>query len=79
MPHFLIVIILLLYLLTVFNLYYEWAMVNSYFGVTGESFAEAFQSYHIGIPILLTIGIDAILSAVLADAALAWNLTLIFG
>ncbi|PBK90554.1 hypothetical protein ARMGADRAFT_1111903 [Armillaria gallica] len=79
LPHFLIVIILLLYLLTVFNLYYEWAMVNSYFGVTGESFAEAFQSYHIGIPILLTIGIDAILSAVLADAALIWRCWIVWG
>ncbi len=48
------------------------------FGTTGKSFAEAYQSYHTGIAIPLAIGIDPILSTVLVDATLVWDLILFF-
>ncbi|SJL14004.1 uncharacterized protein ARMOST_17456 [Armillaria ostoyae] len=72
-PHFLIVIILLLYLLAIFDLYYEWAVGLSFFLATGKSFVEAYQSSSDSTPIILTLEIDAILSTVLADATLIWR------
>ncbi|KAK0221109.1 hypothetical protein EDD85DRAFT_1028369 [Armillaria nabsnona] len=78
-PHFLIVIILLLYLLAVFDFYDEWAASLSFFVVTGKSFLEAYQCYRISTPITLTVGIDAILSTVLADATLIWRCWIVWG
>ncbi len=43
----------------------------------GKSFWTAFE-YNLGTPIFLTLGINAILSTILADATLAWNLLFIF-
>ncbi|KAK0433291.1 hypothetical protein EV421DRAFT_1845898 [Armillaria borealis] len=72
-PRFFCGIIILLYLLAAFNFYCQWVVEASYFGVTGKSFAEAYQSYRTGIAIPLAQGIDAILSTVLADATLIWR------
>ncbi len=63
-------IIILLYLLVTFNFCCQWEVATSYFGAAGKSFAEAYQSYYPGIAIPLAIGIDTILSTVLADATL---------
>ncbi|PBK90542.1 hypothetical protein ARMGADRAFT_1082798 [Armillaria gallica] len=70
-PRFLIFIILLLYLLATFDLYNGWAMEIAYTTIpNGKTFWTAFE-YTPGTPISLAIGIDAILSMILADATLA--------
>ncbi len=70
-PRLFVFIILVLYVLATFNFYCGWAQNVSYFSIAGESFSEAFKSRRDqGTPILLTMGIDAILSTVLADATL---------
>ncbi len=43
----------------------------------GKGFWTAFE-YTPGTPILLTLGIVAILSTILADATLAWNFIIAF-
>ncbi|PBK90512.1 hypothetical protein ARMGADRAFT_1111877 [Armillaria gallica] len=77
-PLFLIFIILLLYILAMFNLYKGWAVEIAYTTLpNGESFWTAFE-YNPGTPFFLALGIDAMLSAILADAALAWDLIFIW-
>ncbi len=56
----------------------QWAVSLSLFVATGKSFLEAYQSSSVSTPIMLTLGIDAILSTVLADATLVWDLILVF-
>ncbi|PBK90556.1 hypothetical protein ARMGADRAFT_299756 [Armillaria gallica] len=72
-PQFFCGIIILLYILATFNFYCQWALDTSYFGATGKSFVDAYRSARPSIGISLTIGIDAILSTVLADATLIWR------
>ncbi|PBK90525.1 hypothetical protein ARMGADRAFT_1082783 [Armillaria gallica] len=78
-PQFFCGIIILLYLLATFNFYCQWEVATSYFGATGKNFAEAYQSYRPDIVIPLAIGIDAILSTVLADATLIWRCWIVWG
>ncbi|KAK0435524.1 hypothetical protein EV421DRAFT_2022477 [Armillaria borealis] len=68
-PHFLVFIILLLYILAIFNLYYKWAGEISTFITNGTNFWIGYTSTP-SPPILLTAGISAILSTNLADATL---------
>ncbi|KAK0433286.1 hypothetical protein EV421DRAFT_1910275 [Armillaria borealis] len=77
-PHFLILVGLLLYIFETLSLYEGWALEIAYTTLpNGESFWTAFE-YTPGTLILLTLGIDAILSTILADATLAWNSIFIF-
>ncbi len=74
-PHFLVFTILLLYIVATVGLYCEWADAYLAFITNGENFWTAYNSIpHLSI--LLTVGIVAILSTVLADATLAWDLIL---
>ncbi|KAK0446967.1 uncharacterized protein EV420DRAFT_883522 [Desarmillaria tabescens] len=78
-PHFLVFIILLLYLLATFNLYYVWDVEISNISITnGKSIWTAYN-YQFGTPITLAEGIDAILSTVLADATLIWRCWIVWG
>ncbi|PBK62452.1 hypothetical protein ARMSODRAFT_980721 [Armillaria solidipes] len=71
-PHFLVFIILLLYFLTAFNLYHGWARCIANFITPWKYFWEAIESTPPNSTLVtLTMGINAILSAVLADATLA--------
>ncbi|KAK0209551.1 hypothetical protein IW262DRAFT_1468809 [Armillaria fumosa] len=73
-PRFLILIILLLYILAALDPCVGWAVQIAYTTLpNGESFWTAFE-YNPGTPIALALGIDAILSTILADATLAWTL-----
>ncbi|KAK0221111.1 hypothetical protein EDD85DRAFT_983343 [Armillaria nabsnona] len=80
-PHFLIVTILLLYCLATYNLYYGWGVVVklNFIDTNGESFLEAYQYSPVATPLLLTQGIDALLSTVLADAILIWRCWIVWG
>ncbi|PBK90425.1 hypothetical protein ARMGADRAFT_1166857 [Armillaria gallica] len=78
-PHFLVAIILLLYLLAGFNLYRVWVgCVATFTTLAWKSVWEIFEIIGLGntTPVTLTGGVSAMLSAVLADAALAWDLIL---
>ncbi|KAK0433265.1 hypothetical protein EV421DRAFT_2023596 [Armillaria borealis] len=78
-PRFLIFIILLLYLLATVHLYYGWAVEIAYATLpNGENFWTAFE-YTPGTPIFLALGIDAILSTILADATLIWRCWIVWG
>ncbi|KAK0433267.1 hypothetical protein EV421DRAFT_1441565 [Armillaria borealis] len=78
-PHFLILVILLLYIFETFSLYYGWALEIAYTTLpNGESFWTAFE-YTPGTPIFLTLGIVAILSTILADATLIWRCWIVWG
>ncbi len=79
-PHFLVFIILILYLMAAYNLYTEWASDTAYFTTPKwESFWEALESdSQNSTPVGLAIEICAILSTTIADATLAWNLILVF-
>ncbi|KAK0431006.1 hypothetical protein EV421DRAFT_2041508 [Armillaria borealis] len=69
-PRFLVFVILLLYLLATLNLYHGWAQeISNYFIITNGK----------NIPITLTMGIDAILSTILADATLIWRCWIVWG
>ncbi|PBK90498.1 hypothetical protein ARMGADRAFT_1032505 [Armillaria gallica] len=71
---FLIFIILLLYLLATLNLYNGWVIEIAYTTLpNGKTFWTEFK-YTFSTPIILVMGIDAILSMILTDATLAWNL-----
>ncbi|SJL13987.1 uncharacterized protein ARMOST_17439 [Armillaria ostoyae] len=73
-PHFLVFIILLLYFLTAFNLYHGWARCIANFITPWKYFWEAIESTPPNSTLVtLTMGINAILSAVLADATLIWR------
>ncbi len=74
-PHFLVFTILVLYIVATVGLYCEWADVSLTFITDGESFWTACNSTP-SPSMLLTIGIVAILSTVLADATLACDLIL---
>ncbi|KAK0221106.1 hypothetical protein EDD85DRAFT_960267 [Armillaria nabsnona] len=75
-----VLIILALYVLATFNFYCGWTQNVSYFSTAGECFWEAFKSRrNQGTPILMTMGIDAILSTVLADATLIWRCWIVWG
>ncbi|SJL13957.1 uncharacterized protein ARMOST_17409 [Armillaria ostoyae] len=76
--HFLVVVILVLYLLSGFNLYNEWAEGILNFITNGESFWVAFTYSNLSTPIVCTDGIDAILSTLLADATLARGSIFVF-
>ncbi|KAK0433282.1 hypothetical protein EV421DRAFT_2023600 [Armillaria borealis] len=78
-PRFLIFIILLLYLLATVHLYYGWAVEIAYATLpNGENFWTAFECTP-GTPIFLALGIDAILSTILADATLIWRCWIVWG
>ncbi|PBK62476.1 hypothetical protein ARMSODRAFT_1089189 [Armillaria solidipes] len=74
-PRFLVIIILLLYLLGAFGLYNEWAG-ELLFCISAPCLAVEFSFSP--IPVELAMGITAILSVVLADTTLAWNLMSVF-
>ncbi|KAK0433234.1 hypothetical protein EV421DRAFT_1845645 [Armillaria borealis] len=76
---FLVFIILLLYLLRAYSFYCKWEQDLLYFITTNEiTFWKAFESNNLPTPVLLTLGISAILSMVLADTTLAGDLMFIF-
>ncbi len=76
-PHFLVAIILLLYLLAAFNLYIAWVeCIAKFTTLAWKSVWELFNFIDSPTPIILTGEVTAILSTVLADAALAWDLIL---
>ncbi|PBK90544.1 hypothetical protein ARMGADRAFT_1166888, partial [Armillaria gallica] len=78
-PRFLIFIILLLYLLAILSIYNGWAVEIAHTTLpNGESFWTAFE-YNPGTPIFLALGIDAILSTILADATLIWRCWIVWG
>ncbi|KAK0209552.1 hypothetical protein IW262DRAFT_1468810 [Armillaria fumosa] len=79
-PCLFVSIILILYVLATFNFYCEWAQNISYFSTAGECFWDVYRSKRDqGTPILLTVGIDAILSTALADATLIWRCWIVWG
>ncbi|PBK59204.1 hypothetical protein ARMSODRAFT_1027623 [Armillaria solidipes] len=78
-PHFLVFIIILLYILATFGLYYEWAGDISVFITNGTNFWIGYTSSSLSPPILLTEGISAILSTNLADATLIWRCWIVWG
>ncbi|KAK0433268.1 hypothetical protein EV421DRAFT_1910257 [Armillaria borealis] len=79
-PRLFVFIILVLYILATCNFYCGWAQNVSYFSTAGEFFWEAYKSKRDqGTPILLTMGIDAILSTALADATLIWRCWIVWG
>ncbi len=74
-PHFLVVIILLLYFLAAFNLYRVWALCSAIFTTPAWiSFWESSEFIRVPTPVILTGDVSAILSTILADATLAWDL-----
>ncbi len=79
-PHFLVFIILILYLMLAFNLYATWVMDTIYFTTSKwVSFWDAVNSGpQNSAPVGVAMEIIAILSTVLADATLVWNLILVF-
>ncbi|KAK0221208.1 hypothetical protein EDD85DRAFT_941590 [Armillaria nabsnona] len=77
-PHFLVFIILLLYILAIFNIYYEWAGDILIFITNGTKFWDGYTS-SLAPPILLTSGIGAILSTNLADTTLIWRCWIVWG
>ncbi|PBK62469.1 hypothetical protein ARMSODRAFT_1024882 [Armillaria solidipes] len=75
--HILVFTILILYILATVDFCCVWANVILTFITDGESFWTAYSA----IPktwMLLEQGINALLSTVLADATLAWDLTFVF-
>ncbi|SJL13991.1 uncharacterized protein ARMOST_17443 [Armillaria ostoyae] len=78
-PHFLIFVILLLYIFQTFSLYEAWALEIAYTTLpNGKNFWTMFE-YTPGTLIFLALGIDAILSTILADATLIWRCWIIWG
>ncbi|KAK0221139.1 hypothetical protein EDD85DRAFT_861997 [Armillaria nabsnona] len=78
-PRFLILVILLLYILATFDLYGGWAVESARATIhNGKSFWTMFE-YNPGSPIILALGMDAILSAILADATLIWRCWIVWG
>ncbi|KAK0467473.1 hypothetical protein IW261DRAFT_1613002, partial [Armillaria novae-zelandiae] len=78
-PHFLILIIILLYILVALNLYAGWAVEIAYTTLpNGKNFWTSFE-YNPGTPMSLAEGIDAILSTILADATLIWRCWIVWG
>ncbi|KAK0209510.1 hypothetical protein IW262DRAFT_1528863 [Armillaria fumosa] len=78
-PHFLVAIILLLYLLAAFNVYCEWATsITAFTTLAWKSVWETSMLTNSSVPVILTGEVCAILSTVLADAALAWGLFFIW-
>ncbi|KAK0196271.1 hypothetical protein F5146DRAFT_1133765 [Armillaria mellea] len=76
-PHFLVVIILLLYLLTAFGLYDDWAPCIAIFTTLAwKSVWETDNLINSPTPVRFASGVSATLSTVLADASLAWDLIL---
>ncbi|KAK0488144.1 hypothetical protein EDD18DRAFT_644796 [Armillaria luteobubalina] len=71
-PHFLVFIILLLYIMAIFDIYYEWAGDVLHFITKGTNFWDGYNSA-LAPPIQLTSDISAILSTNLADATLIWR------
>ncbi|KAK0209548.1 hypothetical protein IW262DRAFT_512588 [Armillaria fumosa] len=71
-PHFLVLIILLLYILATFGIYYNWVVDILTFITNGKDFWLGYTSTP-SRPILLTTNIVAILSSNLADATLIWR------
>ncbi|KAK0460767.1 hypothetical protein IW261DRAFT_1533208 [Armillaria novae-zelandiae] len=79
-PHFLVAIILLLYLLAVLNLHGEWAMCISVFTtLPWKSVWETYNLSNVSSPVALPVTISGILSTVLADAALIWRCWIVWG
>ncbi|KAK0495212.1 hypothetical protein EDD18DRAFT_266414 [Armillaria luteobubalina] len=79
-PHFLVAIILLLYLLAGFNVYHGWAgCLIAYTTLAWKSVWEEFALLNSPVPLTLTGEVGAILSTVLADAALIWRCWIVWG
>ncbi|PBK90383.1 hypothetical protein ARMGADRAFT_1014557 [Armillaria gallica] len=76
-PHFLVSIIILLYILAVFGLYYEWA--GGTLSITNGTNPWIEHTSSLSPPILLTGGISAILSTNLADVTLIWRCWIVWG
>ncbi|KAK0433236.1 hypothetical protein EV421DRAFT_2040274, partial [Armillaria borealis] len=73
-------IVLALYLLATFNFYCGWAQNVLYFSTAGKCLWETYKSKCTqDTPILMTLGIDATLSTVLADATLIWRCWIVWG
>ncbi|KAK0209505.1 hypothetical protein IW262DRAFT_1417164 [Armillaria fumosa] len=73
-PHFLVAIILLLYLLAAFNLYHGWTWCITTF--TTISWKSVWETWSLGngpTPVVLSGEVTATLSTVLADATLIWH------
>ncbi|PBK90545.1 hypothetical protein ARMGADRAFT_1082801 [Armillaria gallica] len=80
-PHFLVFIILVLYLTAAFNLYGEWVLNILYFTTPKWKYSwEAAEPIpDNSTPVILTRDVIAILSTVLADAALIWCCWIVWG
>ncbi|KAK0446990.1 uncharacterized protein EV420DRAFT_885352 [Desarmillaria tabescens] len=76
--YFLVFIILLLYLVAMVGTYGEWTEGVSTFITNGKNFWEAYNSDP-GKRSLLPLGIEAILSTILADATLIWRCWTVWG
>ncbi|KAK0466539.1 hypothetical protein IW261DRAFT_1426883 [Armillaria novae-zelandiae] len=76
--HILVLTILILYILATVSFYCEWATVVLSFITDDENFWAAYNATP-STPMLLTIGIIAILSMVVADATLVWALKFALG
>ncbi len=76
-PHFLVFTTLLLYILTTVGVYCAWVEAILIFITAGKSF---WTEYNVTpkVSTLLAEEIAAILSTVLADATLAWDLICVF-
>ncbi|KAK0209512.1 hypothetical protein IW262DRAFT_1528873 [Armillaria fumosa] len=74
-PHFLVSIILLLYLLAAVNLYVDWAgSITAFTTLAWKSVWETFSLSNASTPVKFTVEVTAILSTVLADATMAQDL-----
>ncbi|KAK0479421.1 hypothetical protein EDD18DRAFT_1440787 [Armillaria luteobubalina] len=80
-PHsILIAIILLLYLLTAFNLYGLWdASIRAFTTLAWKSVWQTYNLSQNPPPVVLTEDVAAILSTVLADATLIWRCWIVWG
>ncbi|PBK90555.1 hypothetical protein ARMGADRAFT_1064564 [Armillaria gallica] len=80
-PRFLVCIILILYLLATVNFYRGWESYSSFFTtINGKPFWDVYASNSSGpTPILLSGGLNAIISTILADASLIWRCWIVWG
>ncbi|KAK0433242.1 hypothetical protein EV421DRAFT_1741691 [Armillaria borealis] len=77
-PHFLVFTILLLYIVSIVSFYCEWAELILSIITDGKSLWTESNSSP-SASTLLTLGISAILSTVLADATLIWRCWIVWG
>ncbi|KAK0221096.1 hypothetical protein EDD85DRAFT_261836 [Armillaria nabsnona] len=77
--HFLLVVILLLYLLVGFDLSMQWIAAILTFITNGQSFWVAYAFGNLSTPTQVAAGMAGILNTLLADATLIWRCWIVWG